>query len=308
MAKLVVLGSVNADHVIKVPNFPKPGETLVGTDYQVIAGGKGANQAMAAARAGADVAFIATVGDDAFGLNIKQTFSENNIKTLAVTNIKNSKTGIAMIQVNTNLGENSIVIFAGANDFLTSEYVLTQKTLISQAEFLLMQLETPLEAIETAARIAYQSGVKVVLNPAPATVLSDELLAYTYLLTPNETEAEILTGIKVCDENSANLAANYLHKKGVEIVIITLGSKGVFVSQKVVSRLHLGFKVKALDTTAAGDTFNGALLSGLIEGKNLADSINFAQAAAAISVTRFGAQNSIPKRAEIEQFMLEQAN
>lgn len=303
MNKLVVLGSVNADHVLRVPHFPRPGETLIGQNYQVIPGGKGANQAVAAARLGADIAFIATIGDDAFGNEIKEKFKQDNINTQAVVQIPNTPTGIAMIQVSDE-GENSIAISAEANACLTSEIVAQHSALIESAQELLMQLETPIDALEYAAQIAHKAGTKVTLNPAPAQALSDEFLAHIDVITPNETEAEVLTGITVSDEASAQQAADALHAKGIETVMITLGAKGVWLSKKgEEGAIYPGFRVETKDTTAAGDTFNGALLCALIEGKNMADAIPFAHAAAAISVTRHGAQTSIPTRAEVDAFL-----
>lgn len=303
MNKLVVLGSVNADHVLRVPHFPRPGETLIGQNYQVIPGGKGANQAVAAARLGADIAFIATIGDDAFGNEIKEKFRQDNINTESVVQIPNTPTGIAMIQVS-DAGENSIAISAEANACLTSEIVTQYSSMIESAQQLLMQLETPIEALEYAAKIACKAGTKVTLNPAPAQPLSDEFLTNIDVITPNETEAEVLTGVTVTDEVSAQKAADILHTKGIPTVMITLGAKGVWLSTKdKEGSIYPGFRVEAKDTTAAGDTFNGALLCALIEGKEMADAIPFAHAAAAISVTRHGAQTSIPSRKEVDTFL-----
>ena len=302
MSKLVVLGSVNADHVLNVPSFPLPGETLHGKNYTVIAGGKGANQAVAAARLGADTAFIACVGDDSFGLNIRQKFVRDGINIDAVMIEENKPTGIAMIQV-ADSGENSICISAEANACLTSKRLQPHYALIQQADMLLMQLETPLCAIKDAAQVATKAGTKVVLNPAPAMNLDDDLLKLIDVITPNETEAQLLTGIKVTDNKSAQKAADFLHAKGIELVMITLGSQGVWVSKVGFAKQIPGFKVKAIDTTAAGDTFNGALLTRLIEGGELVEAIRFAHAAAAITVTGRGAQTSIPYREEVDNFL-----
>lgn len=303
MSKLVVLGSVNADHVLKVPSFPRPGETLLGSNYQVIPGGKGANQAVAAIRLGADISFIACVGDDSFGLSIKESFTREGINTDAVFVEKNTPTGIAMIQV-ADTGENSICISAEANAKLDAKRITPHLSTVEEAEFLLMQLETPLDGIEQAAKSAKPAQTKVVLNPAPAKQLSDDLLKCVDIVTPNETEAEILTGITVTDDSSAQLASDFLHLKGISTVLITLGEKGVWLSEELgEGEMIPGFKVKATDTTAAGDTFNGGFVTGLIEGKTVKDSIIFAHAAAAISVTRFGAQTSIPTRQEVDDFL-----
>ncbi|NIY83035.1 ribokinase [Vibrio hepatarius] len=306
MNKLVVLGSVNADHVLQVPSFPRPGETLHGRNYQVIPGGKGANQAVAAARLKADTGFIACVGDDAFGINIRENFKMDSIDIGAVKMQPNCPTGIAMIQVSDS-GENSICISAEANAQLTAEAIEPDLERIRQANYLLMQLETSLCGIEKAAQVAKQAHTTVILNPAPAKALSDELLSCVDIITPNETEAEVLTGIEVIDDATAQEAANALHRKGIDTVLITLGAKGVWLSRAGQGELIAGFRVKATDTTAAGDTFNGALVTGLLEQLPLKSAIKFAHAAAAISVTRFGAQTSIPSREEVDAFLAEQA-
>lgn len=302
MNKLVVLGSVNADHVLQVPSFPRPGETLHGRNYQVIPGGKGANQAVAAARLNADIGFIACVGDDSFGINIRENFKMDGIDIGGVKMQPNCPTGIAMIQVSDS-GENSICLSAEANAKLTAEVIDVDLERIRQAEYLLMQLETPMCGIEKAARVAKEANTTVILNPAPARELSDELLACIDIITPNETEAEVLTGVTVTDDESAQKAANILHAKGIQTVMITLGAKGVWLSQGELGKVIAGFRVEATDTTAAGDTFNGAFVTGLLEALPLESAIKFAHAAAAISVTRFGAQTSIPTREEVDAFL-----
>ncbi|MBY7904470.1 ribokinase [Vibrio fluvialis] len=302
MNKLVVLGSVNADHVLQVPSFPSPGETLHGRNYQVIPGGKGANQAVAAARLKADIGFIACVGDDSFGINIRESFKLDGMNISGVKMQPNCPTGIAMIQVSDS-GENSICISAEANARLTAEAIEPDLARIREAKYLLMQLETPIDGIVKAAQVAKEARTNVILNPAPARELPDELLSCVDVITPNETEAEVLTGITVTDDESAQLAADALHRKGIEIVMITLGAKGVWLSQNGRGALIPGFRVQATDTTAAGDTFNGALVTGLLEEMPLESAIKFAHAAAAISVTRFGAQTSIPNRAEVDAFL-----
>lgn len=302
MKNLTVLGSINADHVISVPYFAKPGETLTGHSYHIAYGGKGANQAVAAARLGAKVSFIGCIGDDGIGKAMKTAFEKDDINTRPIKSVSNEMTGIAMIQV-AESGENSIVISAGANGHLDETVVAEFQSEITQADCLLMQLETPLPAIIQAAKIAKENNTQVVLNPAPARALPDELLSLLDMITPNETEAEILTGIKVVDEASAKLAAQAFHQKGIEKVLITLGSKGVFVSENGQGEIVAGFRVNAVDTTAAGDTFNGALVTAMLEDKPLNEAIRFAHAAAAISVTRKGAQPSIPSRQETLDFL-----
>lgn len=305
--KLTVLGSINADHVISVPHFAKPGETLIGYGYHINYGGKGANQAVAAARLGAQVSFIGCIGDDDIGREMKRAFEKDGIDTQAIVSVSGETTGIAMIQV-ADSGENSIVISAGANAALNESLVEAFSRQIIEADYLLMQLETPLNAIIKAAKLAKQQGTRVVLNPAPAQPLPDELLAYVDIITPNETEAELLTGVTVTDEKSAVESARVFHAKGIPTVLITLGSKGVYVSEQGNGRIITGFRVEAKDTTAAGDTFNGGLITALLEHKAMAEAIRFAHAAAAISVTRKGAQPSIPSRAETLAFLVQQPN
>ncbi len=305
--KLTVLGSINADHVISVPHFAKPGETLTGYGYHINYGGKGANQAVAAARLGAQVSFIGCIGDDDIGREMKRAFEKDGIDTQAIVSVSDETTGIAMIQV-ADSGENSIVISAGANAALNESLVEAFSRQIIEADYLLMQLETPLNAIIKAAKLAKQQGTRVVLNPAPAQPLPDELLAHVDIITPNETEAELLTGVTVTDEKSAVESARVFHAKGIPTVLITLGSKGVYVSEQGNGRIIAGFRVEAKDTTAAGDTFNGALITALLEHKPMAEAIRFAHAAAAISVTRKGAQPSIPSRAETLAFLAQQPN
>lgn len=300
--KLTVLGSINADHVISVPYFAKPGETLTGENYHIAYGGKGANQAVAAARLGADVAFIGCVGGDAIGETMKLAFAQDGIDTTHIHQIAQEMTGMAFIQV-AQSGENSIVLARGANAFLDEKIVRQSEAQIAQSDCLLMQLETPISAVALAAKIAKQQGVQVVLNPAPAQPLSDELLGLIDIITPNETEAEILTGIAVTDEQSAAKSARVFHQKGIACVMITLGAKGVFISRHGEHRIIKGFRVQAVDTTAAGDTFNGGFVTALLEGKSFDEAIRFGQTAAAISVTRKGAQSSIPTRQETLDFL-----
>lgn len=302
MNQLVVLGSVNADHVLQVPTFPRPGETLHGRNYQVIPGGKGANQAVAAARLTADIGFIACVGDDAFGIESCERFKLDGMDIRGVKVQADCPTGIAMIQVSDH-GENSICLSAEANDRLTAEAIEDDLPSIRAASYLLMQLETPIDGIIKAAQVAKQAKTNVVLNPAPARELPSSLLSCVDVITPNETEAQVLTGITVTDDASAQQAATVLHQQGIEIVIITLGAKGVWLSENGRGQLIPGFRVSATDTTAAGDTFNGAFVTGLLENMPLESAIKFAHAAAAISVTRFGAQTSIPTRQEVDEFL-----
>ncbi|WP_407290090.1 ribokinase [Raoultella planticola] len=303
--KLVVLGSINADHILNLESFPTPGETVTGHHYQVAFGGKGANQAVAAGRSGADIAFIACTGDDDIGERVRRQLQSDGIDVAPVRAVKDQSTGVALIFVNAE-GENVIGIHAGANAALSVEQVEAEKARIADAQALLMQLESPLESVLAAAKIAHQHQTTVVLNPAPARELSDELLALVDIITPNETEAEKLTGIRVENDDDAANAARVLHDKGIGIVMITLGSRGVWVSHEGQGRRVPGFKVQAIDTIAAGDTFNGAFVTALLEGIALDEAIRFAHAAAAIAVTRKGAQPSVPWREEIDEFLRQQ--
>ncbi len=303
--KLIVLGSVNVDHILNVPKFPKPGETLSGSNYKISFGGKGANQAVAAGRLGANIQFIAAVGNDELGNKIKQQLNNDNINTCSVACIDGQNTGVALILVNAQ-GENQIAIHAGANAQVTTEYLLKYKEDIISADAILMQLETPLPTIEQAAKLAKQHQTQVILNPAPAQTLSDDLLKHIDIITPNETEAEYLTGIKVLTEQDAEQAAMILHNKGIETVIITLGSKGAWVSSVQQGTIIAGFKVKAIDTIGAGDTFNGMLVTALLEGKTLEQAVIYAHAAGALSVTKPGAQTAVPFRNEVEEFLEQQ--
>ncbi|MDW8844879.1 ribokinase [Erwinia sp. MMLR14_017] len=303
--KLAVLGSINADHILNLETFPRPGETVIGKHYQVAFGGKGANQAVAAGRSGANIAFIACVGEDDIGQRIRQQLAEDKIDITSVEVIAGEPTGVALIFVNGE-GENSIAIQAGANAALTPALVEKHHQTIADAAALLMQLESPLESVLAAAKIAHRHQTKVILNPAPATPLSDELLALVDMITPNETEAEILTGVHVDSDDSAARAAAVLHKKGIDSVLITLGSRGVWLSEQGQGKRIPGFKVAAVDTIAAGDTFNGALITALLEQRPMTEAVLFAHAAAAIAVTRPGAQPSVPWRDETDRFLQQQ--
>ncbi|WJV66919.1 ribokinase [Pectobacteriaceae bacterium CE70] len=300
--KLVVLGSINADHILNLEQFPRPGETVIGKQYGVAFGGKGANQAVAAGRSGAVISFIACVGDDDIGTRIRQQLASDNIDVSAVEKISGETTGVALIFVNGE-AENMIGIHAGANAAVTPAYLKLYQQKIIDASALLMQLESPLETVTAAARLAHEQGTQVILNPAPACHLPDELLSLVDIITPNETEAQILTGVAVETEEDAQRAAQVLHDKGIKTVLITLGSRGVWLSEQGQGQRIPGFRVKAVDTIAAGDTFNGALVTALLEKQPMATAVRFAHAAAAIAVTRCGAQPSVPWREEIDAFL-----
>ncbi len=296
--KILVVGSSNTDMVIKTHHFPVPGETILGGRFLMNAGGKGANQAVAAARLGGMVTFVGKIGDDIFGKQAVLQLKDEGINVDFVSVDPENSSGVALITVDKK-GENSIVVASGSNGTLTPADFNKALTELDEAGFVLMQLEIPISTVEYVAHTAAQKLKKVILNPAPAAELSGELLHNLYLITPNETETEILTGINVTDESSALKAASRLHERGVEVVIITMGASGAFLFENGHSELIRTSRVEAVDTTAAGDTFNGALAVALSEGKTLQESIIFANKAASISVTRIGAQSSVPFRKEI---------
>jgi len=297
--KILVVGSSNTDMVIKTHHFPAPGETILGGRFLMNAGGKGSNQAVAAARLGGIVTFVGKIGDDIFGKQAVKQLKEEGINVGFVSVDHENPSGVALITVDKK-GENSIVVASGSNGTLCPADVDKALAELNDSEFVLLQLEIPISTVEYIASFAAKNLKKVILNPAPATELSGELLQNLYLITPNETEAELLTGMKVTDEHSALKAASILHEKGVEVVIITMGAAGAFLLEDGKSEVIKAPKVEAVDTTAAGDTFNGALAVALSEGKTIRESIAFANQAAAISVTRIGAQSSVPYRNEIE--------
>lgn len=300
--RIAVVGSSNTDMIVKLDRIPRPGETILGGDFTTAAGGKGANQAVAAARAGGDVTFVARVGRDMFGDQAVAGFVRDGICVDHIGRDAEAPSGVALIFVARD-GENSIAVAGGANGRLAPADVEQAAAVIAGANSLVMQLETPLETVQAAAAIAARAWVPVILNPAPARPLPDELLAQVSILTPNETEAELLTGIAVADEASAALAAEALLGRGVGTVILTLGSRGAFVASGSIRQLIPGFPVTPVDTTAAGDVFNGALAVALGEGRPLFEAVRFANAAAAISVTRLGAQPSAPARTEIDALL-----
>ncbi len=298
MKRIVVLGSTNTDMVVKAERIPAPGETILGGRFLMNPGGKGANQAVAAARLGAEVVFIAKVGDDLFGREAKALFAKENICTDYVLTDPSEPSGVALIMVDAK-GENCIAVASGANGTLMPEDIEGLEGVIAQADMLLMQLETPLETVRYAADMAVNLGVPVILNPAPACELPADLYDCLEVITPNESEAELLTSIKVTDEASAEAAARVLCDKDVLQVVITMGAKGAYVFDGVDGVMVPAFKVEAVDTTAAGDVFNGALAVALTEELELEEAVRFASKAASISVTRMGAQASAPRRKEL---------
>lgn len=299
MAKILVVGSSNTDMVVKSAHLPLPGETVLGGQFFSFAGGKGANQAVAAAKLGGEVSFLAKVGNDALGKTSVEGFKKEGIDVSHIITDPESHSGVALIMVEDS-GENCISVASGANGKFTPLDIENASELVEKASFVLVQLEIPLEAVIALVAKAFAYGVPVILNPAPARPLSDELISKLFIITPNETEAELLTGVKVTDELSAVKAARILREKGAKLVIITLGAKGAFLLSDQEEILIPSIAVKAVDTTAAGDTFNGALTVALAEGMEIKVAIRFANQAAAISVTRMGAQSSQPYRSELK--------
>ena len=308
MKKIVVVGSSNTDLIIKVPEIPRPGETLLGGEFMTFPGGKGANQAVAAARAGGDVVFIAAVGDDPYGEEAIKGYRLDNINTENIKVCKGVPSGIAMITISEK-GENAITVASGANALLLPADLDEVEEPFQEADYMLIQLETPIETVQKAVELCSELNTRVILNPAPAAELPDEILEKVSIITPNETEAERLTGITVNDIPTAAEAADVLHGRGIETVIITLGATGAYLSDRPgkVRKLVPGFSVKAVDTTAAGDVFNGQLAVSLAEGKELEGAIMEAHAAAALSVQKLGAQSSIPRREETIYYLEEQS-
>jgi ribokinase len=301
--RIVIVGSSGTDMIIKLDRIPRPGETLLGGEFHITGGGKGANQAVSAARAGGKVAFVARLGQDDFGDQAKAAFTKEGINVEHIYRDRKVSTGVALIFVDQH-GENSIGVAPGANGRLSSGDLKKARKIFAGASVMVVQLEIPLHTVQAAAVLAAKSGARVILNPAPARALPDELLRHVSILTPNETEAELLTGIKVDSDSSAAKAASVLRARGVQTVILTLGARGALVATSDGSpQLVPGFKVKAVDTTGAGDVFNGALAVALAEEQPLINAVRFANAAAAISVTRLGAQPSAPSRREIKRLL-----
>jgi ribokinase len=300
--RIAVVGSVNMDLVFRTPRMPVVGETLSGHEFRQIPGGKGANQAVAAARQGAEVAFIGRVGDDGFGQFSLRCLANDGIDVSNLAAVPDIATGVAGILVDDS-GNNSIVLAAGANAALTPAHIDAASTAITQAQMLVCQLETPMETVTHAISLAKQNGVKVILNPAPVQTLDAGLLAKVDYLVVNETEAGQLSGIAVNDQASAKMAAEKLLQLGVGVVLLTMGEHGVCVADKEGSTHIPAIKVQAVDTTAAGDTFVGAFAVAIGKGLDIQAASTEAQYTAALTVTKLGAQTSIPQRSEVEEFM-----
>lgn len=298
MKKIIVIGSSNVDMVVRTSHLPAPGETILGGEFFMNQGGKGANQAVAIKRLGGNLIFMAKLGNDVLGRQSVGYFKKEGIDTRYIALDEDSASGVALISVDDH-AENSIVVASGANMLLNEQDVDKMLEEMCEGDILLMQLEIPLQTVEYAARKAFGKGVKVVLNPAPARSLPKELFRHLYMVTPNRIEAEMLTGIKTANDADVEKVAEEICAMGVKNVIITLGSKGCLIREEGVSYRIDAFKVEPVDTTAAGDTFNGALCVGLSEGMDLKQAAVMASKASSIAVTRMGAQSSIPYREEL---------
>jgi len=306
VGRVLVVGSINTDMVVRVPRLPAVGETVLGVDFRQVSGGKGGNQAVAAARAGAVVAMVGCVGGDQFGSKVVDELRENGVDVSQLHRLSDAVSGVALIAVDTD-GQNCITVAPGANVGLTPEMVRQAEPLIAAAGVVLLQLEVPVEAVMEAATIAANYETPIILDPAPAGPLPDRLWSHLAVVTPNVVEAEALTGHRIRGEGDACAAADALIGRGVESVVVTLGASGLLVATRNDRTVLKGFPVEAVDTTAAGDAFAGALAARLAEGTDLIMAARFANAAAAVAVTRLGAQPSIPTRDEIAN-MLRSAN
>lgn len=300
MKKITVIGSLNMDLVICTPRMPEMGETIIGSGFMTVPGGKGANQAVAAARLGGNVSMIGCVGGDIFGSRLIENLKDNNVDTAHVAVVKECATGIAVILVKD--GDNCIIIDQGANFRLMPETLERLEEIIKESFMVVVQLEIPIPTVYKAIEIARRHGVKVLLNPAPACQLDDDMLSQVDILVPNESECELITGISIKSVEGGKLAVKRLMDKGVTQVVVTLGSRGVLYNcgNDIVHKPALD--VKAVDTTAAGDSFCGALAVALSEGRGIDEAISFANLVGALTVQKKGAQSSLPTREEVEMF------
>jgi ribokinase len=299
---VLVVGSANMDLVVTSERFPKPGETIFGKNFEMFPGGKGANQAVSCAKLGGLTYFLGKMGDDDFHNLLSTSLTQSGVNIEDVIIEKNAHTGIALISVD-GKGENQIIVISGTNMNFSPEDLLTKKDYFARVKVVLVQLEIPIETVIQAARLAKENGAIFILNPAPAVELSDELLSMVDCITPNESELELLTGIKITDQKSQEDAAKHLLNKGIENVIVTLGSLGSLLVNKNECTLYKTYTVQAVDTTAAGDSFSGALAYSLANNVKLKDAIKFANYSAALSVTKMGAQSSMPTYKEVKAIL-----
>ena len=308
MSKVAVFGSFVVDLMARSPHLPVPGETVKGSVFKMGPGGKGFNQGVAAHKAGADVTMISKIGRDSFGEVALNTMRELRMDTSHMFVSDDTETGCALILVDENTSQNEIIIVPGACNTITEEEVKSIESVIQEAEYVLLQLEVNQDANELVAEMAGKHGCKVIVNTAPYAPVTDEFLSKAYMVTPNEVEAEEITGVPVTDLESAKKAAAYFYDRGVKAVLITLGSRGVFVSAEGREEIIPSFKVDAVDTTGAGDAFNGGLLAALSEGKDIWESVRFASGLAALSVQKLGTTPAMPLREEIDRFLEERQN
>ena len=303
-AHVAVVGSLNMDLVARAPRIPQPGETIIGRDFHTLPGGKGANQAVAAARLGAKVAMVGRVGGDAFARPLLDNLAAAGVDHTFVVQDPGAATGVALIVVDA-AGQNSIVVASGANMRLSPADVEAAETAIASADVLLLQLETPLQTATRAAQLAHAHGVTVILNPAPAQPLPPALLSLVDVLVPNESETALLTGLPIDSRARVEAAAGALRESGVGAVILTLGERGALLAQAGGTQAFPAFMVTAVDTTAAGDAFMGGLAVALAEGQSLAEGIRWGNAAGALAATQLGAQPSLPTRRAVEKLLTE---
>lgn len=307
MGKVTVFGSFVVDLMGRTPHLPVPGETVKGSMFKMGPGGKGFNQGVAAHKAGADVTMVTKLGKDSFANVALDAMKELNMKQDYVFVTEEAETGCALILVDENTSQNEIVVLLGACNTITDDEVDSLTNILKDSEYLLTQLETNVSATNRVIDIAHKNHTKVILNTAPVQPIEDEVLKKVYLITPNEVEAEILTGIPVDSKENADKAADWFFEKGVENVLITFGGRGVYIATDEKRAIIPAYHVEAIDTTGAGDAFNGGLVAALAEGKNLWEAAAFANALAAIAVQRLGTTPAMPTREEIEQFIKENA-
>jgi ribokinase len=302
MSKLVVVGSLNMDLVVRTPHLPRPGETILGRDFMTVPGGKGANQTVAAAKLGATVHMVGRVGSDDFGRALRENLRAAGADDSYVSTEDSAASGIAIIEVDDS-GQNTIVVAPGANAHVTRADVDAARSIIASSQAVIAQLEIPLDTVGHALNTARTANVLTILNPAPAQSLSTELLSLVDLLVPNESEAALLTGIEVTDDVSAEQAARQLQERGARAVVITLGARGALALSEGKAWRIPPFRVKAIDATAAGDAFVGALATAYATQRDLDTALREASAAGALAATRLGAQPSLPTRAELDEFL-----
>jgi ribokinase len=299
---IYIIGSSNTDMVVKAERLPAPGETILGGTFLMNAGGKGANQAVAAARLGGNVTLVANLGNDLFGQHAYEQFKKENIHVQFITFDDHHPSGVALINVDAQ-GENCIAVAPGANGNLTPDLLNSFFDFVTAPAIVLIQLEIPISTVEYIIKHCSANSIPVMVNPAPANRLSDEAWKHVFAITPNETETEFLTGIMVTDDESAQKAAQEFHKKGINNVILTLGKRGAYWSDGKNHGIVTAPAFTVSDTTAAGDCFSGALAVALAEKKSLAEAVQFACISASVSVTRMGAQSSMPTRHEVDEIV-----